>query len=179
MISLIVALSNNHVIGRDGDLPWHLSEDLRRFKKLTMGHTIVMGRKTYESIGRALPGRTSVIITRQTDFLTTADVTTTLSPASDSTKVKTASTLETVLAISTTDEEIFVIGGAQIYELALPHADRLYLTRIHANIEGDTYFPEIDWEEWACVEDSGVQTSFSIPFPYSFQLFQKAQNKPA
>ena len=134
MLSLIVAISENHVIGREGQLPWHLSADLKRFKKLTMGHHIVMGRKTYDSIGRQLPGRTSVVLTRQTDWAVEG--------------VLTASDLETALELAGDDEEVFVIGGSQIYQLALPLVDRLYVTRVQASVSGDTYFPEITSEQW-------------------------------
>ena len=161
MISLIVAMTSNRIVGRAGKLPWHITEDLRRFKQLTTGHTIVMGRKTYESIGRALPGRNSIVITRQADFSPTG--------------VQTVHDLEDALRLAADDDEIFVIGGAQIYELALPYAERLYVTLVNANIEGDTVFPEINWDEWELVEDSGVQSSRTAPFSYSCQVFQKAR----
>jgi len=161
MISLIVAMTSNRVVGRAGGLPWHITEDLRRFKQLTMSHSIVMGRKTYESIGRALPGRNSIVITRQADFAPNG--------------VNTAHNLEDALRLAADDDEIFVIGGAQIYELALPCAERLYLTLVHADIEGDAFFPEIQWDEWELVEDSEVQSSRTAPFSFSFQVFDKAR----
>ena len=161
MISLIVAMTSNRIVGRSGKLPWHITEDLRRFNQLTTGHTIVMGRKTYESIGRALPGRNSIVITRQADFAPTG--------------VQTVHDLEDALRLAADDDEIFVIGGAQIYELALPYAERLYVTLVNADIEGDTVFPEINWDEWELVEDSGVQSSRTAPFSYSCQVFQKAR----
>jgi dihydrofolate reductase len=133
-ISLVAAVAANGVIGRDGRLPWHLPEDLKRFKALTMGHHIVMGRKTYESIGRLLPGRTSVIVTRSRDYAVPGAIV--------------ASSLEDAVAQCAGDDEIFVIGGAQIYAAALPSADRLYLTLIHSDVQGEVRFPAWDAQAW-------------------------------
>jgi dihydrofolate reductase len=133
-ISLVVAMARNGVIGRDGQLPWRMPEDLKRFRALTMGHHIVMGRRTFESVGRLLPGRTSVIVTRNLGFRVPGAIV--------------AHTLQEALAACAGDEEIFVIGGAEIYRAALPLADRLYLTRVEADIEGDTVFPAWDESEW-------------------------------
>ena len=134
MISLIVAVSTNNVIGNDGDLPWRLSDDLKRFKAVTMGKPIVMGRKTYESIGRPLPGRQNIVITRQEGF-----------KADGCDVVK--STAEAVEVAGGADE-IMVIGGGQIYAALLPVADRIYLTRVHTEIEGDAFFPSLNEAEW-------------------------------
>lgn len=137
-ISLVVAASRNHVIGVAGGLPWHLSDDLRRFKSLTMGKPVVMGRKTFESIGRALPGRQNIVITTQPDFTAEGcDV---------------VSSPEAAVAAAPAGSEIMVIGGGEIYRLFLPLADRVYLTRVDAVVTGDTYFPELpaaDWQETA------------------------------
>ncbi|MDX1499159.1 MAG: type 3 dihydrofolate reductase [Woeseiaceae bacterium] len=134
MISLVVAASENGVIGRDGGLPWRLGDDLRRFKALTMGKPIVMGRKTFESIGRPLPGRQNIVITRQTGFTAEGcDVV--------------ASQEEAVAAAGDADE-IMVIGGGEIYALFLPRAERVYLTRVAAEVEGDTHFPDLPADEW-------------------------------
>jgi dihydrofolate reductase len=136
-ITLVAAVARNGVIGADGGLPWHLPDDLRRFKELTMGHVLVMGRRTYESIGHPLPGRTTVVVTRQPGWTAGADE---VIRARD-----VPGALELALEI---DEEVFVVGGGQIYEETLPLADRLELTLVAAEPEGDTFFPEVDWSQW-------------------------------
>src|SRR3954468_18964811 len=127
-VSLIAAVAENGVIGHDGGLPWHLSDDLRRFKQLTMGHTIIMGRRTWESIGRPLPGRRTVVVTRQPNYRL------------EDPTVTVASNLEQGLktAKNAGDDEAFIVGGAELYRAALPAADRLYLTRVDAEVDGDT-----------------------------------------
>jgi dihydrofolate reductase len=134
VISLIVAASTNNVIGVKGDLPWRLSADLKRFKALTMGKPIVMGRKTYESIGRPLPGRQNIVITRQDRY------------APEGCTV--VQSVDAALAAAADAQEVMIIGGGHIYAAFMPMADRIYLTRVEANIEGDTYLPEIDLAEW-------------------------------
>lgn len=131
-ISIIAARSRNGVIGRDGGMPWHLPEDLKFFKRTTMGHPMIMGRKTFDSVG-ALPGRRSIVITRQADW--TAD------------GVETASSLDHALAM-VGDEDVFVVGGAQIYQQALRFADRILLTEIDREVDGDTFFPALDAHDW-------------------------------
>lgn len=139
-LSLIVAMARNRVIGRDGTLPWRMSADLQRFKRLTMGHHLLMGRKTWESLGRPLPGRTSIVITRQPDYSATG--------------ATVATSFEKAIAIAAVDAEAFVIGGAQIYELALPLVDRLYLTLLVDDVSGDVCFPEFDMSQWRVIEHS-------------------------
>lgn len=139
IVSLIVAVAENGTIGRDGDLPWRLSDDLKRFKRITTGHAIVMGRRTFESIGRALPGRTTIVLTRDASW-TPPD------------GVIAVPSLEAALARAPGDE-VFVIGGASVYEEALPRADRLYLTRVHADVEGDTRFPAVDFSAWRVLRE--------------------------
>ncbi len=134
MISLIVATSDNGVIGRGGELPWHLSDDLKRFKQLTLGKPIVMGRKTFESIGRALPGRQNIVLTRQSEF------------AADDCDV--VSSVDAAIARAGDAGEIMVIGGSEIYKLFLPLAERIYMTRVHMDVDGDARFPELDDEQW-------------------------------
>jgi len=134
MISLIVAVSANGVIGRGGELPWHLSDDLKRFKQLTLGRPIVMGRKTFESIGRALPGRQNIVLTRQSEF------------AADECDV--VSSIDAAIAASGDAGEIVVIGGSEIYKLFLPLAERIYMTRVHIDVDGEVRFPELDDELW-------------------------------
>lgn len=134
MISLIVAASTNNVIGAKGNLPWRLSADLKRFKALTMGKPIVMGRKTYESIGRPLPGRQNIVVTRNPGFVAEGcDV---------------VSSMDAAIEVAGDAEEIMVIGGSHIYEAFLPRADRIYLTRVQAELEGDAYLPAIDNDKW-------------------------------
>jgi dihydrofolate reductase len=140
MISLIVAASENNVIGAQGDLPWRLSADLRRFKEITMGKPIVMGRKTYESIGRPLPGRQNIVITRQAGYLAEGcDV---------------VDSPEAAIAAAGDADEIMIIGGSHVYAAFLPLADRIYLTRVHAEVEGDAHLPDLgdSWEVSAQVD---------------------------
>ena len=134
MISLIVAASTNNVIGAQGDLPWRLSADLQRFKALTLGKPIVMGRKTYESIGRPLPGRQNIVITRQADF-NAAGCDVVASP-------------EAAIEAAGGADEIMIIGGSHIYAAFLPLADRIYLTRVHADVAGDAHLPALNDDEW-------------------------------
>lgn len=140
-LAMIVAASTNDVIGVDGDLPWHISADLKRFKSLTMGHHLIMGRKTFDSIGRCLPGRTTIIVTRQADY------------AFDGAKV--AHSIESAIAIAAGDELPFVVGGAEIYALAMPLVSEIYLTRVHQTIAGDTFLPPINWSQWKLQNPTG------------------------
>ena len=134
LVSLVAALARNRVIGAGNRLPWHLPEDLRRFKRLTMDAPVVMGRKTHESIGKALPGRRNIVVTRQPDARFAG--------------CEVAGSLDAALALAGDVPEVFVIGGAELYRLALPRADRLYLTLIDADYEGDTFFPGFDPADW-------------------------------
>jgi dihydrofolate reductase len=134
MISLIVAASENNVIGVQGELPWRLSGDLKRFKALTMGKPIVMGRKTYESIGRPLPGRQNIVVSRQADF------------EADGCDV--VPSIDAAIAAAGDADEIMIIGGSHIYQEFLPRAGRIYLTRVQANVAGDAYLPELAADEW-------------------------------
>ncbi len=134
MISLIVATSANGVIGRGGELPWHLSDDLKRFRQLTMGKPIVMGRKTFDSIGRALPGRQNIVLTKQSEFI------------ADGCDV--VSSVDAAVTTAGGAGEIMVIGGSEIYALFLPLANRIYMTRVQVDVDGDTRFPELDDEQW-------------------------------
>jgi len=137
-LAMIVAASSNDVIGVDGDLPWHISADLKRFKQLTMGHHLIMGRKTFESIGRCLPGRTTVIVTRQPNF------------AFEGAKI--AHTIESAIEIATEDPSPFIVGGAEIYSLAMPYVDCIFLTRVHQEVDGDTHLPTIEWDQWELIK---------------------------
>jgi dihydrofolate reductase len=134
-ISLIVAMAKNRVIGANNRIPWHLPDDLKMFKRLTMGHHIVMGRKTYESIGRLLPGRTTVIVTRQRGYAVTGAIV--------------AHSLHDAINAAARDDEIFVIGGAELFREALPIADRIHLSVVDAEPDGDTWMPPFDITEWS------------------------------
>lgn len=159
MISIIVAASTNNVIGVQGGLPWRLSDDLKRFKQLTMGKPIVMGRLTWESIGRPLPGRQNIVVTRQVDF--TADGCNVV-----------ASPAEALSAAGNTGE-IMIIGGSQIYTSFLPKAGRLYVTRVHANIEGDAFFPEIDMDSWQLVSSEEHEADASNQYSFAFMSYER------
>ena len=159
VISLIVAASTNNVIGVDGDLPWRLSDDLKRFKRLTMGKPIVMGRRTWQSIGRALPGRQNIVLTRQADLAAKGcDVV--ASPAA-------------ALTAAGDAEEIMIIGGGQIYDLFFPKAARLYVTRVHTDIEGDAYFPELDTTQWQLIESEEHAADDVNEFAYEFRTYER------
>lgn len=152
MISLMVAHDPSYVIGKDNKLPWHIPEDLAYFKKHTVGKGMVMGRNTYESIGRPLPKRRNIIVTRNNDYQAEgADVVHTIEDA--------------IRLAESVHDEVMVIGGEQIFRSVLPIADRLYITLIHKNFEGDTYFPEYG-DEWKLVSESAQQLSGDIPFSY-------------
>lgn len=160
-MSLIVAVSDNGVIGRGGDLPWHLPADLRRFRELTMGHHLVVGRKTWESIGRPLPGRSMIVVSRGRPSL----------PA----EVEGADSLDAALARAREagEDEVFVAGGAAIYALALPAADRIYLTRVHAEVDGDVLWPGTDPEAWREVSrEAGVVDARST-LPHTFSVYER------
>ncbi|MDO9365200.1 MAG: dihydrofolate reductase [Methylotenera sp.] len=137
-LSIIVATANNDVIGVNNTLPWHLPEDLKRFRALTTGHHIIMGRKTYESLGRLLPNRTTVIVTRNKDYKIEGALT--------------ANSLEAAIALCEGDAEPFLIGGAELYQHGLTLATRLYMTKVHAEFVGDAFFPAVDFNHWQLVE---------------------------
>ncbi len=159
MLSLIVAASHNGVIGAGGKLPWHLSVDLQRFKQLTMGHPILMGRKTFESIAKPLPGRTNIVITRQKDFQACG--------------ATVAHSLEEALQMCENEAEVFVIGGAEIYRQALPLADRIYLTRIDQGFQGNTYLFPIDPGAWKEIAREDFPADAANPFPHSFLTYER------
>jgi dihydrofolate reductase len=136
-IAIVAAVARNGVIGARGGMPWHLPDDLRLFKETTLGHVLVMGRRTYESIGRPLPGRTTVVVTRKHDW----------SPGDD--EVLVAHDVEEALARARSlDDRVFVVGGGEVYAAALPHADSLVITFVEQEPEGDTTFPPVDWSQW-------------------------------
>jgi len=162
-ISIIAAVAENGVIGRQGQLPWRLSDDLRRFKQRTMGHTIIMGRRTWESIGRALPGRRTVVVTRQTGYRT-ADA-----------EVKISASLSDALNVAEAagDNEAFIVGGAELYRESLSRANRLYLTRVRAAVEGDTSFPDVAWNNWQLVESEEHDANEKNDYAYRFETYDR------
>lgn len=153
-LSMIAAVADNGVIGKENALPWHLPDDLKHFKALTVGKTVIMGRKTYDSIGRALPRRRNIVITTN--------------PGWHADDVDAVTSLSDARRISANDGETMIIGGAAIYALALPFADRIYLTQIHADVAGDTGFPKLDMSEWWETERKTVTASEAGEFSYSF-----------
>ena len=163
-ISLVVAASTNNVIGRDGELPWHISEDLRHFKAVTMGHPIVMGRRTFESIGRALPGRLNIVVTRNSRF-TAEGCTVVDSPAA---------ALRAAEAAEQGADEVMIIGGSEIYRLFLPMAHRIHMTRVEADIEGDATFPPLEPNEWRIVDEQRFEADESREYTVSFQTLDRA-----
>ena len=165
-LAVMVAAAENGVIGKNNALPWHLPEDLRYFKRVTMGKPIIMGRKTFESIGRPLPGRTNIVITRNTTLqMEGVEVAYSLDEALD---------LAASIASHDGAQEAVVIGGAQIYREAIPAADRLYITEVHANVEGDTVLPAIDWARWRQVSRECWGAEPPNPYDYSFLRYESA-----
>ena len=159
VLSLIVAVSQNGVIGRAGDLPWHLSADLRRFKQLTMGHTLIMGRKTFESIGRKLPGRRSIVISRQMGYAALG--------------CEVAADWSGAVRLAAADTEVFVIGGREIYTLALPHVRRMYWTHVEAQVEGDVRFPPVDWTAWRLISEEWHPADERNDYACWFRTFER------
>ena len=157
-LAAIVAMASNRCIGRDNTLPWRLAEDLQRFKRLTLGHTLLMGRKTYESIGRPLPGRTTLVVTRQPDWAAPPGV-------------EVAHSLDAALHRARGDE-VFIAGGAQLYAQTLDRVHRLYLTRIERAYEGDTFFPELDLSGWRLVEEDARPATDTTP-PFVFLTYER------
>ena len=160
-ISAVVAMAENRCIGKDNALPWHIPEDFKRMKEITMGKPLVMGRKTYESIGRPLPGRTSIVISRSgfkaEGVISKPDMSSAIAKAKN-------------IAERDGHDEIIIFGGGQIYKDALPQTDRVYLTLVHQNVDGDTFFPELQEEEW---EETSSETHDDAP-SYSFKIFERA-----
>ncbi|AFU99851.1 type 3 dihydrofolate reductase [Simiduia agarivorans] len=164
-LALIVAAAENGTIGRDNQLPWHLPGDLAFFKRCTLGKPIVMGRKTFDSIGRPLPGRPNIVVTRQADWQAEG--------------VTVCNSLEQALAVAgalpeaQSAGEVMVIGGAELYRQALPMAQRLYLTRVHATIEGDAHFPAVEKSDWLLESDERHSAEGSNPYDYSFIVLSR------
>ncbi len=165
IVSIIVAAAENGVIGRDNDMPWKLSTDLKRFKALTLGKPVIMGRKTWESIGRPLPGRPNSVITRDANFAADgAQITASLEDAIN---------LGRKLAIELGVDEVCIIGGGKIYAQALPLADKVHLTRVLATIDGDTYFPEIDSDIWQAISSEDVPAGEKDSHPTRYIQYER------
>jgi dihydrofolate reductase len=160
MISFVVAMDENRAIGKDNDLPWYLPNDLKHFKKTTMGKPIVMGRKTYESIGKPLPGRENIVVTRDQSY-----------EAEGTTIVH---SVDEVLQLNA--EEICVIGGSEIFKQFLPVADRLYITEIHHTFDADTYFPELSADEWKEVSRTEGIVDEKNKYPHEFVVYEKIKS---
>lgn len=158
-MSVIVAVAENGVIGGSGGLLWHISEDLQMFKRVTSGHPVVMGRKTFESLGRPLPARTNVVITHNPDYRAEG--------------ITIARSLGEAIALFPALEEIFVIGGGEIYREAMPLADRLYLTRVGASYEGDTRFPDWNPAEWSLISSEHHPRGKDFPHPFDFLVYER------
>jgi dihydrofolate reductase len=166
IISLLVAASTNNVIGKDNQLLWHLPNDMKFFKNTTWGMPVIMGRKTFESLNKkALNGRINIIITKHDDL------------KSDEGKIDLANSIEESItkAKQTDCKEVFVIGGGEIFKLFMGLADRIYMTRVEANLEGDTYFPEMDSAQWSIASSTYFPSDEKHAYPYSFQLWKRKE----
>lgn len=157
MIFLVVAMAQNGVIGKDGDLPWHLPVDLKHFKAVTLGKPIIMGRRTWAEVGKPLPGRRNIVVSRNPDF--------------DAPGAEVVSSLDAALALVADEPEIMVIGGGQIYKQALTLADQIWCTLVCADVQGDTHFPEIDWSQWQVAEESEHPVDERHAYAMKFQRF--------
>lgn len=158
-LSIIVAVSENNAIGKDNQLLWHLPADLRHFKSITSGHTIIMGRKTYQSIGKPLPNRRNIVISRKANLQIPG--------------VEVVGTINDALALCNTEQEVFIIGGAEIYRQTLPYTHKIYLTRVHRYFDGDTFFPELSTAEWQEVEKIDYLPDEKNTLPYSFSTLER------
>jgi dihydrofolate reductase len=161
--ALIVAMAENRTIGIDNKLPWYLPNDLKYFKQVTMGKPIIMGRKTYESIGKPLPGRTNIVITRNPDYQAEGIVVVN--------SLKQALDKAEDISFINGHDEVMVIGGAEIYNQGLESADRLYITHVHAEVEGDAFFPEVDWNDWQEQAREDFSAEGPNPYDYSFVVY--------
>ena len=163
MIILIAALAENNALGKDNELIWHLPDDFKRFKQLTTGHHIIMGRKTFESFPKPLPNRTHIIISRQADYAATIPFT----------NCVVAGDIREAIAKSPKDQPTYIIGGGEIYKLALPLADRLELTRVHAVFEADAFFPEFNPEDWKLVHAEHHPKDEKHAYDFTYQTFDR------
>lgn len=164
-VALIWAQAENRTIGINNSLPWYLPNDLKYFKKVTLGKPIIMGRKTFDSIGKPLPGRTNIVISRDKDLVIEGvEVVSTVDEAISRAEAQ---------SVIDGQDEVIVIGGAQIYDICLPKADKLYLTQVHAQVEGDAFFPEFDLGQFEEIESETFKAEGPNPYDYSFKVFNK------
>jgi dihydrofolate reductase len=160
MLSIIAAMSEDRVIGRNGTLPWHLPADLKHFKELTLGHAIIMGRRTFESIGKPLPGRTSIVLSHKESLGVPG--------------VLTARSIEEAVELAPGDAEVFVIGGHEVFQSALPTADRMYITLVHTAVpDGDVHFPPFDEADWTLVDERHVPADEKNAHAMTFRMYEK------
>lgn len=159
MISIIVAIANNGVIGTNNTLPWRLPADLKYFRDTTMGHTIIMGRRNFEDIGRALPGRRNIVLTREKNF--------------SAENVEIAHSINEAMAMIDDDDEIFIIGGAEVYRSFLPLSKKLYITHIDATVDGDVQFPDFDLSEWELESEKTQQVDGKNMLPFRFCVYER------
>ncbi len=167
-IVLIVAMSENGVIGRGGGLPWRLPDDLKHFKRVTMGHSVIMGRRTFEELGKPLPGRTNIVVTRSRSL------------AADGVLV--AHSLDDAIECAKKQpgaDRICIIGGGELFRLALPIADEMFITLVHGEVEGDAFFPDVDWSHWRLIEEQPHAADARHEFAFSFRRYERAAPEPA
>lgn len=164
IVTIVVAISDNHVIGKENKLLWHMPNDLKHFREITSGHTVIMGRKTFESVGKPLPKRRNIIITRQQISIDGCEV---------------VNSIESALDLCSNEEEVFIVGGAEIYRQSMHLTDRIYLTIIHQYFEGDSFFPEISTQEWKEVFREDHQPDEKNPLPYSFITYRRIISLPS
>ncbi|ORU92479.1 MAG: dihydrofolate reductase [Cycloclasticus sp. symbiont of Bathymodiolus heckerae] len=162
MISMIVAMAENNAIGKDNDLLWHLPDDFKHFKATTMGKPILMGRKTYDSIGKPLPGRENIVVTRDANFTVEG--------------VTIVNSIDAALTASEHYDEVMVIGGASFYEQMLPVAQRLYITLVHTSFEADAFFPEVDLDKWKIIKQSKHAADERHAYSFSFITYERREN---
>jgi len=158
---IIAAVANNNIIGSQNKLIWHISEDLKHFKKLTTGHSVIMGRKTFQSIGKPLKDRMSIIVTRHKKL--------------EAPGCKVAHSIEEALEMVKKEQEVYIAGGAEIYQqcIQLPELSRMHITRVFADFEGDAYFPVIDQDKWKLVERQDFESDEKNPYPYAFMVYER------
>ncbi|MGK7397929.1 MAG: dihydrofolate reductase [Candidatus Cyclobacteriaceae bacterium M3_2C_046] len=159
--SLIVAKSDNNVIGKDNDLVWHMPEDQKYFKRTTLNHYVIMGRKTFESMNKPLPKRTNVVVTRRRNYRPEGAIV--------------VNDLSTALEIAAKEhqQEVFILGGGEIYKQSIPLVDRMYITEVKAEFEGDTFFPELDYSGWKEIKREEHQPDLLNPYPYAFVVWER------
>jgi dihydrofolate reductase len=158
IVSIVVARSENNAIGKNNQLLWYLPADLKHFKNITTGHTVIMGRKTYDSVGKPLPNRRNIIITRQNITIDGCEV---------------VKSIEDALVLCADEEEVFIVGGAEIYRQSIHLTNRIYLTIVHQKFDADSFFPEINYDEWEEIEREDYQPDEKNKLPYSFITLER------